>query len=105
MSQLVEEGFLKILFVQPADNPSDEFTKNVSQEVHNAHMPHRLAPRESHGFGLDTGEAMEDQQDDEVIQAGRVSEMSPRISSVPHCDSSVVHLSDIIMRQIRATET
>ena len=47
VSQLVEEGFLKILFVQSADNPLDEHPKNVSPEVCDAHMPHCLATRES----------------------------------------------------------
>ena len=40
VSQLIQEGFLKILFVQSADNLSDECTENVSPEVCNAHTPH-----------------------------------------------------------------
>ena len=46
VSQLVEDGYLKILFVQSADNLSDGFTKNVSADVYDSHVPHYLAPRE-----------------------------------------------------------
>ena len=68
VSQLVEEGFLKILLVQSTDNPLDQCTKNASPEVCNAHAPHRLEPRESYRFGLDNEEVTEE-QGDEVIHA------------------------------------
>ena len=96
VSQLIEEGFLKMLFVQSADNLLDECTKNVSPEVHDAHKPHCLAPRESHKLAW----TMKRQQRIKVMKSsmqGRVLEMSPRNSSVPNRNSSVVHLADVIV--------
>jgi hypothetical protein len=34
----VEEGFIKVVFVNTADNKSDMFTKNVSGEAYDAHI-------------------------------------------------------------------
>jgi hypothetical protein len=33
----LEDGIIKIKFVKPAENDSDIFTRNVSQELHEAH--------------------------------------------------------------------
>ena len=48
VSQLVEDKYLKIVFVQTANNLSDGFTKNVSAGVYDAHVPYYLAPREGY---------------------------------------------------------
>ena len=74
---------------------SDKCTKNVSPEVHNAHTPHCLAPRESHRFNLDNEEATE-KQGDEVIRAREGVGDESREQFSPNRDSSVVCLVDII---------
>ena len=71
--QLLEEGLLKILFAQSADDLWEEFTKNVSSEVHDAHMPQHLAPRKCRGFGL-TNEVAVEEQGNETIIASHQSE-------------------------------
>ena len=90
VSQLVKEGFLKICFVQSADNLLDEHMKNVSPEVCNAHMPHHQA--------MDSARMVKRQRIKVMKSSmqGRVLEMSPGNSSVPNRDSSVVHLADVI---------
>ena len=37
VTQFVDDGFLKIIFVKTAENVSDMFTKNVSSDIHDKH--------------------------------------------------------------------
>jgi hypothetical protein len=45
VTQLVEDGFLKIVYVMSKDNLSDGFTKNVTVDIYNSHTPVYLGKR------------------------------------------------------------
>ena len=37
MNELVEDGFLRIIFVKTVNNDADLFTKNLGRELHDKH--------------------------------------------------------------------
>jgi hypothetical protein len=43
--EFVEEGFIRIVFVRSEANISDEFTKNVSGDIYDAHVSEYMAER------------------------------------------------------------
>jgi hypothetical protein len=47
----VEDGIIKVEFVKSIDNDSDDFTKNVSQKIHEKHVKQFLGSIERIGSG------------------------------------------------------
>ena len=45
VNEMVEDEFLKIIFVKTAENVSDGFTKNVSSETYESHIKEYLSKR------------------------------------------------------------
>jgi hypothetical protein len=44
--EFVEEGFVKIILVRTADNYADQFTKNVTGSIYDAHVKTFLSKKE-----------------------------------------------------------
>ena len=47
VTQFVDDGFLKILFVKTAENVSDMFTKNMSSDIHEKHKGEYIWTKEN----------------------------------------------------------
>ena len=45
VNEMVEEGFLKVIFVRSADNVADGFTKNISGDLYESHKKDYLAEK------------------------------------------------------------
>jgi hypothetical protein len=45
--EFVEDGFVKIIFVRTAENYADQFTKNVTGDIYDAHVKSFLGTKES----------------------------------------------------------
>ena len=44
----MEDGFIRIIFVRSEENLADEFTKNVSGDIYDAHVEEYMAEKETY---------------------------------------------------------